>query len=196
MSQNQSPSHDSPRSATSREEALLRRLAAGDKDAFAELIDLRGRELFRFFRLLGADPHEADDCVQETFLRLFAYRQRIRPSSVQGFRVLFYRIARNVRADALRRKLKGPQCVSVEHVLEVVAPDGASQLFAEWSLDLDWALAALPEKLRAVVVLNVFQGLPYREVAMALGIPEGTVKSRMSLAVQRLREVLRVESPR
>ncbi len=178
------------------DETLIQKAAGGSHPAFVELVERRGRELFRFFRFLGADSHEADDCVQETFLRLFAYRRRFRASFAGGFRALLYRVARNVRADALRRKRRAPPYLPLHHALHAVARDDRGSPAIERSMDLEWALLSLPEKLRGVVVLNVFQGLTYREIAEALQIPLGTVKSRMSLALLRLREVLHAPATR
>ena len=181
-------------SLSATDEALLRRVAEGCQRSFVLLAKRHERELFRLFRLLGADAHEAEDCAQETFLRLFSYRSRC-VSGNGGVSWLLYRIARNVRADCLRKKLRSPG--PIVRGCDVDALAAAEDLArTDARLDLEAALQALPEKLRLVVVLNIFQGLRYREVAATLGIPLGTVKSRMHLALLRLREVLGVPSSR
>jgi len=164
--------------------------------AFLELVDRRGRELYRYFRLLGQDQHEADDSVQETFLRLHAYRGRIRAGEERGLGVLLYRIARNVWVDGLRRARSRPQLRPLETSAEPMRFAAAGGPSLEEALDARSALSRLPEKLRDVVLLCVFQGLSHREAAQALGIPIGTVKSRMLHAMARLREAFDVPSTR
>ena len=166
--------------------------ARGSQAAFLALIERHERALHRFFRLSGRDAHEADDGAQETFLRLYAFRRRFNARGHGGFRALLYRIARNVLADGLRKKRRAPSCRPLDDALGLPTRAGAGAL-ADDAIDLAWALRSLPDKLRSVVVLGVFQGLAYREVAEALRIPVGTVKSRMYFAVQRLREVLHAE---
>lgn len=155
---------------------------------FEALVRSESRELYRYFRLSGADAHEAEDCVQETFLRIYAGWRRYAARAAEGLAPLLYRAARSVWIDAVRRRRRRPAPSGEEALDEMPArSDRPPEALAE-DLELWAAVRALPEKLRSVVVLVVYQGLAYCEAAAALGIPVGTAKSRMHLAVKALRE--------
>lgn len=168
---------------------LLRALAEGSEKAFSAVVSSTAPELLRFFRLLGRDAHQSEDCVQETFLRLHGYRAKISSGSPIAFRVLLYRVARNVWVDALRAERRRVALRPLGSATEPWTLDPHGPGAVDLSLDLVTSLESLPERQKAVVVLNVFQGLSYPEIATALGIPLGTVKSRMIAALERLREV-------
>ena len=145
------------------------------------------RRLAGWFRRAGLAFHDAEDCIQETFLRV----ERARPEPGPGGTLVAFvgRVARSVHADWCRRqRVRRDAHVALEggdeHPLPP-RPFDAGDL-----LDLRHALDGLPPHLAEVVELGVHQGLPYREVAARLGIPEGTVKSRMFHAVRQLRERL------
>jgi len=167
--------------------ALMVMAGEGSRDAFAELVRRHQQSLLNFFRHMGAYTDEAEDLVQETFVRLFAYRSRYEPMA--KFTALLYTLARHVWADRLRKSMRTPE-VSVETADEraLAADDHAPGV--ERRLDIREALSRLSGKLRAVVVLNVYQGLRFQEVADVLDIPLGTVKSRMFLALRELKELL------
>lgn len=157
---------------------------AGRQDAFGALVARHQRMLMNFFGRMGVDESSAQDCAQETFLRLLKYRDTYRESA--PFKVFLLRLARHAWVDWVRRGARrkaGPidaeTCAAGEKIGAVDA-----------RLDLEAALAALPEHLRAAMVLSVQQGLSYAEIAHVLDVPVGTVKSRVFYAVRRLREVL------
>jgi RNA polymerase sigma-70 factor, ECF subfamily len=163
---------------------LMARAREGDETAFAEIIHRHQQPLANFFRRLGAFT-DIEDLVQETFLRLYRYRMKFRPSA--KFTTFLYTLARNAWFDSLRRRR------TQERVAESVREDEPSARFstlprpAEHALDAEHVLSGLEERLREVVVLSVMQGLSYREAADVLGIPVGTVKSRMFEALHMLR---------
>jgi RNA polymerase sigma-70 factor (ECF subfamily) len=170
--------------------ALMARLRAGDTTAFAALIRRHQTALVNFFRRMGAG-NEAEDVAQETFLRVWRYRARYRPAA--KFTTFLFTLARHAWADHLRRARKQERVV--ERVGAEAAPhDATAQDAARQRLDVQTALAALTEKLRLVVVMSLYQGLKYEEIAAALGIPVGTVKSRMFLALARLKDVFDVRT--
>jgi len=163
----------------------MARAAGGDAAAFAALIRRHQAALVNFFRRLGAS-NEAEDVAQETFLRVWRYRTRYRPTA--KFTTFLFALARHAWADHLRRAQKQERVA--ERVGAEAAPhDAVTQEAAPQRLDAQVALAALPEKLRLVVVMSLYQGLRYEEIGAALGVPVGTVKSRMFLAMARLKVV-------
>jgi RNA polymerase sigma-70 factor (ECF subfamily) len=170
---------------------LMLRVKAGSREAFAALIRRHQQSLLNFFRRMGARTDEAEDMTQETFLRLFGYRSRYEPTG--KFTNLLFVLARHVRADVARRARRRPEAPE-ESIDERPDPSSRGAARAEARLEAEAALARLSEKLRAVVVLSVYRGLEYREIAKILEIPVGTVKSRMHLAMRELREALHVGS--
>jgi RNA polymerase sigma-70 factor (ECF subfamily) len=165
----------------------------GSRQAFVAIVERHQDDLYRFFRLLGADRHRAEDGVQETFLRLYLYRDRYRP--LIPLRVFLHTLARNVWKDALRRERRRVKLAPSSDPREDGPLDCvplATDLFRRIDdrLDLSAAVQALPGRLRAAVILSAYQGLSYPEIAVVLGIPLGTVKTRMYHAFRKLRQTL------
>lgn len=147
---------------------------------FGELLERYERELFAYALRLTGRRHDADDVFQDTFLAAF----RAWPPPRRGNeRAWLYRIATNKAIDRRRRDAR---YVSVDE-LRLAAPerDGASLA------DLAMAVRVLPAGQRAAFVLHRVQGLPYREVATALGCSEEAARARVSEATKKLREALR-----
>ena len=162
---------------------LMQLTRRGDRRAFAEIIRRYQRPLVNFFRRMGARTDEVDDLVQDAFLRVFAYRRRWRPTG--KFRNFLYVLARHAWADLARKGVRRPETNETALGAATVNSETGD---ADARMDVQAALVVLSQKLRAVVVLNVYQGLKYREIAEVLDIPLGTVKSRMHLALRQLKE--------
>jgi RNA polymerase sigma-70 factor (ECF subfamily) len=159
-------------------------IARDDADAFSALSGRWRPRLVNFFRGLGASPDGAEDCAQETLIRVYRYRDAYRPDS--AFPSFLFTLARRAHADWRRKNLRhGGARGEVEEVPARDALGPRTDL-----LDLVHALDALPRRLRDVVELAAVRGLPYHRVSVLLGIPVGTVKSRMHHAVRRLRKSL------
>ena len=165
--------------------ALMLRTAADDEAAFRQLIQRHQTPLLNLFRRLGA-LQDADDLAQETFLRVYRYRMRYRNTA--KFRTFLYTLARHAWADGLR-KLRQRERLAEALPGQTPEQDDRAMAVAGRRLDAEVALAELSEKLRLVVVMSVYQGLRYEEIAAALDIPVGTVKSRMFMALQELKSV-------
>ncbi len=162
---------------------LMREAAGGSLDAFSSLMRRHQDPLVNFFRRMGVYT-DAEDLVQETFVRL--YKARLRYRSSAKFTTYLYVIARHVLADHGRKWFRRERLrkgLLVE--AEVAVAGGPTQ---GWRIDVEAALARLSPKLRSVVVLSIYQGLKQEEIAEVLGIPRGTVKSRMNLAIRELKE--------
>lgn len=155
---------------------------AGRVEAFAPLVRKYQQSLVNFFRRLGVYT-DAEDLVQETFLKVYRHRKRYRATA--KFSTFLYRVARNVWVDWCRKIGRRRNLVEK---LEKEAAQSPEQQSPDAAMDVREAVAALPEKLRMVVVLSIYQGLKYEEIARVLGIPTGTVKSRMHLAMRHLKE--------
>jgi RNA polymerase sigma-70 factor (ECF subfamily) len=177
----------------------LSALRDGDPTPFERFVVLEAATLLGFFRRLGAPAEEAEDLAQETLLKL--YRNAQRYEARESFSSFVFRVARNAWIDSQRRRSVRPERAAGGGGDD--DPDRAARVTAEQpeagaGLDsrtraaalLD-ALGALPEGQRAVFELGALQELPYEEVSEVLGIPVGTVKSRMFHAVRRLRERLK-----
>lgn len=170
---------------------MLRAARQDDREAFSELVRRHQRPLANFFVRCGVYG-DVEDLVQETFIRLYRYRSRYAPTA--KFTTFLYLLARQTRIDALRRSqrrdaLHGRVVAETPQEVEPTAVDRGERL------DLAAALARLSEPMREVVVLAVMQGLTQNEVADVLGIPTGTVKSRLSTALSRLRDDLEGRTP-
>ena len=143
------------------------------------------KNLLNFFWRQGVSYSEGEDLVQETYLRLWKYRSQYRPTA--RLSTFLFLMARQVRLDVLRRetrKAKREETWGREHPQYAEPPPAGTRE------DVRWAVSRLSEPLRDVVELGVFQDLPYAEISEILSIPVGTVKSRMSNALKKLKEVL------
>lgn len=165
---------------------LMRCLRTGDPEAMAFLVRRHQGPLLNFFRRMGACT-DAEDAVQETFIRVYNYRDRYRPTA--KFTTFLYTVARHVRNDLLRKVMRREALVERMSAEPEATPQAPGPAGVAWRLDIHAALAQLPEKLRGVVVLGVYQGLRQEEIAAVLDIPLGTVKSRMFNALERLKEI-------
>ncbi|MDQ3207065.1 MAG: RNA polymerase sigma factor [Gemmatimonadota bacterium] len=193
------PSGPSPRAGLlglERETALRHRLAARDEQALVELVNLATPWLLGVAYGMLQDRDEAEDVVMETFLTVW---ENIAPPSGghPGLMPYLLRVARHRAIDRLRgrrrreRKLSaaGPSEWSRQAVAPVF-PDEAGHPGWQVHTQVHAALVELPAEQRAAVQLAYFQGLTHSEIAAQLGIPLGTVKTRLRLAFTRLRITL------
>jgi RNA polymerase sigma-70 factor, ECF subfamily len=185
------------------EELLLEYAATGNQDAFAELVELYKREIYNHLRKCLHDDQLAEDALQNTFLQLhrkcrqFDTGRRLRPWP--------YTIATHQAIDLLRRNRRhrmlmhgmannrdadwpGAVCGNCLPALSV-DPDEQLRL-EEDCRRTRLAMKMVPAKARQVLTLIAYRNLLYREAAEVLGIPVGTVKSRMQTALQNLHKAL------
>ena len=168
-----------------------------DPQAFAELIERWHRPIQGLCIRMTGDLHRGQDLAQETFARLFARRKNYEPTG--KFSTFLWRMALNICYDELRKlKRRGEFSLdahdddSSPFDLEADGPGPDSQLVEDERADaVRRALVQLAEPYRVVVVLRHYEGLKFREIGDVLGIPEGTVKSRMAEALTQLNQRLR-----
>ena len=143
------------------------------------------KNLLNFFWRQGVSYFEGEDLVQETYLRLWNYRDRYEPTAKLS--TFLFTLARQVRIDALRRRSRRELREENWGTDQPVTTTPLNPCLKE---DVRWALSQLGQIHREVVELGVFQDLPYAEIAQILSIPLGTVKSRMSVALKKLKEII------
>lgn len=132
------------------------------------------KALYATARRLTGNAHDAEDLVQETYLRGYRAFDRFAPGT--NLRAWLFTILHNVRADAYRKAGRALEAGGLLDDGPAVVPLQA-QLGAE--LDLERALSRVPEVFREAVILRDIEELSYEEIAQALGIPIGTVMSRI-----------------
>ncbi|MBI5517278.1 MAG: sigma-70 family RNA polymerase sigma factor [Deltaproteobacteria bacterium] len=170
------------------DEALHERLLRGELGAFDQLYDRYHRPLFGFIRRHLADAHEAEDVLHETFLALLREREGgLQAASLRGW---LFQVARNLCLNRLRSRRRGARALEAQgsEAPMVETPDHALE-GRETAERLRRAVEALPAGLSELYALRA-GGLSYEELAEALAVPVGTVKSRMHELVRRLREEL------
>jgi RNA polymerase sigma-70 factor (ECF subfamily) len=171
------------------DEALLARIATRDRKAFALLFERYAGRVKGYLMRGGAPAAEADEAAQDVMLLIWRRAETFDPSRA-GAAAWIFAIARNRRIDMLRRKRPVPDPTDPHFVegAEPAAEEGVAA--AERDRMVRDALETLPPEQLEVVRLAFFDGLSHAEAAEALSAPLGTVKSRLRLALARLRGVL------
>lgn len=168
---------------------LMQDVAAGSETALTQLVHRHQQSLLAFFVRMGAGD-EGEDLVQETFIRLYRSRRRYRPTA--RFTTFLYVLARHVLTDRYRKQRRQERIMGYLRIDAEITPRlGTVKRRQGRSLDVQTALDQLSPKLKTTLVLNVFQGLRYQEIADILQIPLGTVKSRINQALDHIRSALR-----
>ncbi|HET7220431.1 MAG TPA: RNA polymerase sigma factor [Vicinamibacterales bacterium] len=182
------PSAPTPRQD---ELALAARCRQGDLGAFEELYRTHAGRLYGVaFRMVG-NAADAEDLLQEIFLAAHRKLDSFRGESALG--TWLYRLAVNLCLDYLRSRTGRAIQVTDPLEGEPGLPDAAGRGLAERTvskMDLERALAQLPEGCRTAFILHDVEGLEHREVAEVMGIAEGTSKSQVHKARLRLRSLL------
>lgn len=169
---------------------LMRRCREGDPAAFEQLVRRWEGPLGRILARMTDAGTEVDDLCQEVFLRVLNARGRYRASG--AFSTWLYRIALNVARDAARRRRRRRWRPLDNH--EPVSPQAEppeSLGRDDLARRVQEALAALPAKLREPLVLRHFGELTFAEIAVVVGQPASTIKSRTRAALEKLRSELR-----
>lgn len=183
------------------DEELLARLRDGERDVFGTLVRRYERELYGYLRRYLGDDDLAADVFQNTFVAVFVKIAQYEPG--RPARPWLYAIATNQAIDAARRRARrgatlaadvsvgdpGDDAPPLLEAQPAREPDPASEVaLSEERKQVREAVERLPDLLRQVVLLAYFQGMKYQDIAAALGVPLGTVKSRLHAAVAKLGE--------
>ncbi len=179
------------------ESELVARCLDGDESAWEDLVRTYTRRVYSIcYRFTGRES-EAQDLTQEVFLKVFRNVRSFRAGE-GSFGVWLARLTRNLLIDHYRRSKMERATASIEEQLPVLEEKAAIEGRTEAALAgreaseaLQKALAKLSPDLRETVILRDIEGLEYREIAQVLGVPEGTVKSRLNRGRSELARVLR-----
>jgi len=179
------------------ESELVARCLNGDENAWEDLVRTYTRRVYSIcYRFTGRDS-EAQDLTQEVFLKVFRNVRSFRAGE-GSFGVWLARLTRNLLIDHYRRSKMERATASIEEHLPVLeertALEGrtdAALAGREASEALQKALGRLSPELRETVILRDIEGMEYREIAQVLGVPEGTVKSRLNRGRSELARLLR-----
>ena len=172
-------------------EHLMALYQQADASAAAALVDLLSPQLYRFFASQMGSTNEAEDMLQEVWLRIHRVRHTYRP----GEHVLpwVYAIAHRVRIDNYRKRSR----ISSREVGTDVLPEIQAQTDQRTDLPpFDEMVAALPESQREVLVMLKVNGLSIEEIACATASTPGAVKQKAHRAYERLRSLLKPATPR
>jgi RNA polymerase sigma-70 factor (ECF subfamily) len=170
---------------------LVERARGGDHDAFTELARGAVTRLDRAARLILRDPELARDAVQEALIR--AWRDFPGLRDPERFDAWLHRLTVNSCLDLARRRRRRVMEVELDSIDMPTVTDHAGALADREVVDA--AMRRLDENGRAIVVLHYFLGMPLTDVAATLGVPIGTVKSRLHRALGEMRVAVAADSP-
>lgn len=178
---------------------LMLEFKQGNREAFEKLVMRHQVGLFNFFYRLLGNREMAEDQTQEVFFRIYLHAESYQHTA--KFTTYLYRIAKNSWIDYLRKKKRRGRIDSLDreneegmNLYERIAADSEAPDEKMHREDragiIAKAIDSLPEEQRIAFVLSEVQGMKYQDISETLDIPIGTVKSRMHVAVSRLREYL------
>ncbi len=185
------------------DEELLRRFNEGDADAFEELVRRYERPLYNFILRSVRRRERADEILQDVFLKVVQRAGDFKGSSKLS--TWLYTIARNLCIDHSRKMVfrrhksldapgragadeEGPTLLDQTAAADLGADRQA--IANDLSQRITLAVEELPEEQKEVFLMRQIQGLPFKEIAEVIGVPENTVKSRMRYALERLQRAL------
>ena len=175
------------------DELLMKAYRDGDPSAFPDLVCRYKGLLFGYLMRMVQNREMAEDCFQDTFMRVHAKAHTYRPGA--KFKSWLFTIATRIAIDHLRQKKRQPDLQPFENVEPIEAggntpAEETAQL--ELKQTVQHAIDSLPPKQRTALILAYYQGHTYAEVAEIMGCSLGTVKTHMSRALKKLSTILPV----
>jgi RNA polymerase sigma-70 factor, ECF subfamily len=176
---------------------VVAQVLAGDRDAFRVVVERHSRSLFRLAYRMTGNEQDAEDVVQETFLR--AYRRLNKFEARSSFSTWLYRIAVNCSLDQSRKRRQQDECQAssnpeqVDLLSALPSTDPSTErlvLSAEVRKKVEATLNELTEKEKAAFVLRHYEGMSIEEVGRAMGLRANAAKNNIFRAVQKLRRAL------
>jgi RNA polymerase sigma-70 factor, ECF subfamily len=172
---------------TAREATLMRRVAAGDRGALAEIIDAHQERVWAVAYRFTQRREDADDISQEAFIRLWSAAGRWEPAA--RLSTWLYRVVTNLCLDHKRKRAHAPVTLT-EETPEPAAAEEAPLEAQETAARVQRAVAGLPERQRMAVILHRYEGMSYREISRVTGWGEAAIESLLSRAYANLRQQL------
>ena len=179
------------------DEQLIARFQAGDERAYIELVNRYRDRLINFvFQFLG-DREQAEDVVQDTMLKLYIKKHYYR--EIAKFSTWIYTIARNLANTELRKRKRRKTTLlshmtrdEREYELPAIQPETGQEVQTEFAeKQIQAAIQDLPEHFKTVIILRDIQELSYDDISSIVGVPLGTVKSRINQARLQLQAELK-----
>jgi RNA polymerase sigma-70 factor (ECF subfamily) len=181
------------------DEDLMARVAEDDERAFTELVRRFQARVSNLISRVLNDRESTDDLAQEVFVRVFVHRRNYRRGS--KFSTWLFTIAANLAKNEIRRRVRRRNWFSLDALQDLLKDSAAvladptegreSRMEREQLQEaMGRAIATVPEKYRLALVLRDIEGLPYEDIAQVLGIPGGTVRSRINRARSMLKRKL------
>ena len=174
-------------------QAVLHRIADGDKSAVQECLKLYGGLVWALARRMSPNADDAEDAVQEIFIDIWKNAERFDESQASETTFIAM-IARRRLIDRLRKVNRQPAIDSLDDVLIEPASDSAQQMqTGVEAREAAEAMKQLRPEQRQVLSLSIFQGLSHQEISNLTGMPIGTVKTHARRGLIEIREILRMD---
>lgn len=178
---------------------IIEQCRKGRPEAFNWLLETYGRRLYAYFLRTSGSTHDADDLLQEIFVRLI---EKIRDYKHQGrFEHWLFRIAANLARDRIRRLQRSPSSLSLDaadtekddltaQLASSEPPPDAPMQLDQLRDELQEALAQLPEIDREIIVMRHYSQMSFKEIARQFNMPIGTALAKVHRGLKRLRSIM------
>jgi RNA polymerase sigma-70 factor (family 1) len=169
---------------------LLRKISGGDEQAFKELYQRYDAQLYPFLRKLARSERDAQEIIQETFIKIWLSRDRL--NEIEQPRAYIFRAAANTSHNWLKRNLVA-QKAEQEHYLSIAGNTDTIELqlsARDLQVLIQRIIAEMPEQRRRIYLMHRQQGMKVNEIAAELQISVSTVKNTLSTALKTIREKL------